>query len=494
MARLNELVDRVHEHVKARYFVGETLSAEIDGARARVVIDAAPSDEITLDAEAPLAADMDAREYEVRRAAKGKDTRRVRGAKLSRGRHALSKSMLRKFLRDSVYKDAALGGVWVARAQLVHRFQLPTEMPAEVAAALAAREDKKRRRAGADDATPLKRGARAKASDEAPAPRVLKYPCEDLLLDALTPDELQAETPGELARRVARPVPSTDFTGIPPELLESFLAVYYFFVTLGQPLGVSSIAMDDFEAALRHAMSDPPCALLGHVHGVLLNAIVRDGAHTLALAPAALAQRRKATETDATPEAPASPAAADDQEFGSDLSDLGDAPENEVLGAASDMGRGWERRVLDDDMCTGWERQLVGCLAACATPEAMPRLYSILGHLCGVPYGDEDLPTEGRSAAERYPSLSLSDKVAVLWFLCEMAVLTRNVKAYYDECEMHLVDLRRERTELGRTRKQMYVPLLTQAGRAARPRRGARRRWRHASRAVVAGAGARTRA
>lgn len=94
-----------------------------------------------------------------------------------------------------------------------------------------------------------------------------------------------------------------------------------------------------------------------------------------------------------------------------------------------------------------------------ATPEALPRMYAILSLLTGVEH-DEALADGAfvahtyRNAAERYAHLGLGDKLQILLFLCQQAVVTRNVKTYYEECENHLTELRKERVELTRTRKR----------------------------------------
>lgn len=121
------------------------------------------------------------------------------------------------------------------------------------------------------------------------------------------------------------------------------------------------------------------------MHGVLLNAIVRDGAYSRDLAPAALEAKKRAAQQAAEaaaaaaaappPSAPTSPPApaggqADDMSSDiSDLDDLDESPEKRVLDAAHAAGRGWEKKLLHaDDHRAGWENHLVGCLASVRTP------------------------------------------------------------------------------------------------------------------------------
>ena len=86
-------------------------------------------------------------------------------------------------------------------------------------------------------------------------------------------------------------------------------------------------------------------------------------------------------------------------------------------------------------------------------------MYAILSLLTGVEHDEavEDgvyLAHTYKTAAERYPHLPLADKIQILLFLCQLAVVTRNVKTYYEECENHLTELRKERLELIRVRKR----------------------------------------
>ncbi|WFD28500.1 dolichyl-P-Glc:Glc1Man9GlcNAc2-PP-dolichol alpha-1,3-glucosyltransferase [Malassezia nana] len=465
--RMNELVERVVDAVKTRYFPGETVLVDRDRApprQAAMVRSVHPATEpaevppltLALDATPPLL-------YEVQ-INNGGETVRVRASQLSRERHAFSKSIVRRFLRDSVSREPGASGVWRVRLPLARKYALPTELPPELAQwqqSVRNAHAAKRRRVSDNDAA-----RKRPASDAAPqAAKVLKYPCEDTRLDALSAAELQTETPGELPRRTARPaLGGEELLGVPGDVFEAYLAVYYFFLTLGEPLGISSMALDDFESALRHPVAEPPCVLLAEMHAVLLNAIVRDGPHSRDLAPAAVAQRRAAARRDeASPlETPADDADVKGPLDDDTASELSDSPEREVLEAAREIGRGWQRSELHDEVRTGWERHLVGCLVDRATPEALPRLLGILSHLTGVSC-DEDttVPYHSlRTVAERYPLLPLSDKIHVLQFLCELAVLTRNIKAYYEECETHLTELRKERMDLSRNRKRMLEQQL----------------------------------
>ena len=324
--RLDGLVEEIAERFKDRFFRDEAVSVDLDGDRYLALVKQVFRPR---GAEAQAAAHVhelgtqlwrtpeeaarldDAGEYFYSIQLVDNEGRftgsimEVRAKVLSRDRLTFSKSILRKFLRDGVTRDAQLGSPWVVREPLARRLGLPREMPEELAQrSEGIREGQlsKRRKLADGDASSARRRARdekrARAGAEAalapPEKKPLKFPAEDLLLDAISAQELAAETPGELLKRAARPaVEGAQQLGVPAHALDAFLAVYYFFLTLGRPLGISTMAWDDLESALRHPTHDPPCVLLAEVHGVLLNAIVRDGAHSRDLAPGVIAAKQR---------------------------------------------------------------------------------------------------------------------------------------------------------------------------------------------------------
>ncbi|KAL9940166.1 hypothetical protein V8E36_000871 [Tilletia maclaganii] len=149
---------------------------------------------------------------------------------------------------------------------------------------------------------------------------------------------------------------------------------------------------------------------------------------------------------------------------GSGFGDILDiTPEELVLSNALHAGRGWEKRILKyDDGRQGWEVALVGCLAKRATAASVPRLWGILSQLTGTDHPEGRMGPHGTFVAEtfpdeatRYPILPLKDKVAALQFVCELSMMTKYVRGYFEECENALTELRKERAEISRARKQV---------------------------------------
>ncbi|KAK0522588.1 hypothetical protein OC842_006419 [Tilletia horrida] len=146
---------------------------------------------------------------------------------------------------------------------------------------------------------------------------------------------------------------------------------------------------------------------------------------------------------------------------GGDILDI--SPEELVLSHALHAGRGWEKRILKyDEGRRGWELALIGCLAKRATVHSVPRLWAILSQLTGTDHPDGRTGPRGTFIAEtfpdeatRYPHLSLADKVAALQFVCELSMMTKYVRSYFEECENTLTELRKERAEISRARKQV---------------------------------------
>ncbi|PWY97840.1 hypothetical protein BCV70DRAFT_46508 [Testicularia cyperi] len=328
----------------------------------------------------------------------------------------------------------------------------------------------------------------------------LKYPIEDLDLDPISSRELNFQSSGELPRRKERPVPlrGDNALPVPADLFEIFITTYYFLVSLGKPLHLSAFTLDDFEQALKHNTLEPSCGLMTEVHSVLLNVIVRDGAKIAVPGAGGLdADEADANDDDEDHDNDDNDDGSDDDEASSSHSGSGSGSDDEqnakpngngksrsskakskttngaevnadsavvgeILQAAHELGQGWGKRVLKfEDKREGWEHSLVGLIAGRATPEVMPRMIGILSQLTGIEH-KEGYTDEGEwiadtylSPVDRYPLLSVRDKLHILDFLCMLAVMTKPVKSFYDECDTQLTELRKERIEVSRDRRKL---------------------------------------
>ena len=435
-------------------------------------------------------------------------------AKLSRDRLAFSKTILRKYLRDCILRAANIGAEWRVKEWLALKYGLPLEPSDEITQKNEALKDAKLSKRkkylltdGEDSSASTSKKSRADGSgkklsaaaqrkaDEAEKAAIekareeerlrkknLKYPIEDLELDPITKRELMAKIPGELDRRKERPLPGRGEHAlpVPGELLPDFLATYHFLTATGKPLLLSPFTLDDFEHALQHQLSDPPCTLLNEIHRTLINLIVRDGGSSLVANTPAIA-----ASLDVTASAPGSVNGDDDQEdaasqAGSDVDELEASPNgthanghsttatnleaeaiSSLLEAARELSSGWEKLVIrPDNRRERWENSLVGLIAARATPDLFPRMVGVLSHLTAVEHADGYIDGKWEaelydSPVQRYPLLPLSDKLQVLDFLCALAVETRAVKAFYEECEAQLTELCKEKIEISREKKEL---------------------------------------
>ena len=243
-------------------------------------------------------------------------------------------------------------------------------------------------------------------------------------------------------------------------------------ITRRKPLAISTFSLDDYEHALAHKTHEPACTLVAEVHSVLLNTIIRDGSQSKELAPAALASRTPGIAGSLTREASASAAPSEDGEGPSRAASVSgeievngnghvDEVVTEILDAAKEMSKSCEKKLLRiDEGRAGWESHLIGILARRSSPETFPRLIGILSHLTGIEHPDGYIDGEWISETysgpeERYPLLPLADKIQIINFLCELSVMTKPIKAYFEECEAQITELRKEKVELGRERKKL---------------------------------------
>lgn len=102
-----------------------------------------------------------------------------------------------------------------------------------------------------------------------------------------------------------------------------------------------------------------------------------------------------------------------------------------------------------------------------ANLENFPRLREILTQLFFAPSTDTiessspDIQnlTVPSAPTERYYSLSPEDRLAILSFLCNLAVSSKTVRAHMETCEEALTEYRKTRIEINRLKKQQCVVL-----------------------------------
>lgn len=366
---------------------------------------------------------------------------------------------------------------------------------ATAAAAAAANKKMKKTKAEKEAAKAEQSTASLKqeTEEEKQKKKPLKFPIEDLEVDPISERELKAKIIGEVPRRRDRPPPSRDI-GISLDFFEPLMVTYHFLQAFGKPLMLAPFTLDDYTAALEHQTHQPSCTLITEIHACLINLIVRDamqtrnGKHMKSGAAANGAKDRRGSpssdQDEAADEEEEGEEDEEEEESGDELDSREATPESTppseegqeaeepdaedarpadtaLLNAANAMSKGWDSRTLKlEEGRHGWEVSLIGALAKDADTAILPRVLAIVSHLTGKEHPDGIPESSGTTESmatprERYPKLSIVDKISVIHFLCDLAVMTQPVKLFFEKCETTLTALRKERVELGRQRKKI---------------------------------------
>ncbi|KAG2125775.1 chromatin remodeling complex protein [Suillus bovinus] len=288
---------------------------------------------------------------------------------------AFSKSIIRRFIRDCVDRDAAVASPWTVKPVIAKHYGVdsiwedkegpPTKKQKKMTAAqeervlaVAAEKREREAREKAERQQKAKQEAERLAAEKKKK-KPIHYPTEDL-------DVRLNDKEKKVGLKVKKPTPSK--LGLPfgenQGTFEAFLTAWNFLAIYGQPLHLSTFTMYEFEHALRHSLVDPPCALLGEIHSTLIYNLrtvpfTRHSAVLLLL------------RIQDTPE-------GDYRVLGVSI--------DELAGAMADIGNNWEWIPLwHNEMRDGWEEALLGCLKDHATLDNFPRLREILTRLFFAP-------------------------------------------------------------------------------------------------------------
>ncbi|KAG6813076.1 hypothetical protein H0H92_014135 [Tricholoma furcatifolium] len=400
---------------------------------------------------------------------------------LSRDRLSFSKSILRRFIRDCVDRDAAVASPWTVKPAIAKRYGLESVMPEETRKGVESikkgeidkrkkvwedkegppnKKQKKMTAAQEERAEKREREAREKIEKQKQAKeeaerlaaekkkkKPVRYPTEDL-------DVRLGEKDKKAGMKVQRPHANRDVPfNETPGAFEAFLMAWNFLVVYGQPLHLSSFTLDEFEHAIRHTVVDTPCALLAEVHSTLIYNL-RTVAFQRHSALVSLLRVHEAAVDE------------DDVVLGISF--------DELTTAMADVGNNWERVPLrHTEGREGWEDALVGMLKDHATVTNLPRLREILTKLLfaaePIPDAPHGSPSSSRvstpepsqlsqrsTPAERYYSLPPHDKITILSFMCNLAISSKAIHAHMESCEEQLTALRKEKIDVNRMKKQYH--------------------------------------
>ncbi|KAF8203049.1 chromatin remodeling complex protein [Pholiota molesta] len=375
---------------------------------------------------------------------------------MSRDRLSFSKSILRRFIRDCVDRDAAVASPWTVKPPIAKRYGVDSIMPEEtrqgvenikkgeidkrkkiwedkegpptkkqkkMTAAQGERMEKREREA--HEKAEKQRLAKEEAeriAAEKKKKKPVRYPTEDLDIRISDKDKkagLRLTRP--LANRACLP-----FNDV-PGAFEAFLMAWNFLVVYGTPLHLSVFSLDEFENALRHSAVDQPCPLLAEIHSTLIYNL-RTVSFVRHSALLSLLKQKEDLEAKRQPD---------------------------IMPLRHGEGR------------EGWEDALVGCLKDHATITSFPRLQEILTKLLFAPSdqasgsrtatpvnGAEPILSTTALPNDRYYSLPPEDRVAILSFMCNLAISSKAIHAHMETCEEQLTALRKEKIEVNRLKKQ----------------------------------------
>ncbi|KAJ3753289.1 chromatin remodeling complex protein [Lentinula raphanica] len=356
--------------------------------------------------------------------------------RMSRDRLSFSKSILRRFIRDCVDRDAAVASPWTVKPAIAQRYDVISSMNEDtriiVEAIKKGEHSDKRKKVWEDKDGPLNKKPKkmTAAQEEKAKAAALKRDREaqeKLDQQRLAREEVEriaAEKkkkkpirhPTEDLDVLKRPVPTSHalpFNHI-PGVFESFLMTWNFLVVYG--------------------------------HSAVLS----------------LLQRKEQLGAEGL----------EDEEY------LG-VNTDQLSAAMSDTGNNWERVPLRHaEGREGREEEaLIGCLKDHATRENFPRMREILIKLLFAPdplevsehhepspFSSRDpsleaTPTPQRLSVvstprERYRNLPVQDRIAILSFMVNLAISSKAIHQHMESCEEQLTALRKEKIEVNRTKKQ----------------------------------------
>ncbi|ORX38861.1 hypothetical protein BD324DRAFT_648971 [Kockovaella imperatae] len=398
-------------------------------------------------------------------------TMEVRADKISRDRINFSRVMLKRFIRDCVYRDPAIFSPWVIKPAVAARYDISTEMPSDVGQRIQRFKEElmdKRKRARdeklgiveeekptEEDIKPKTKKQRLaeerrlreeeKAREEALKKKPMKFPAEDLLVE-------YSQDKDEPAGRVeVRPTPNRDLPF--GDLFEKFLMSWSFLNVMGKPLALSPFTLDDYEQALYH--TDPwtsPTKLMVEIHSTLLNALIVDqNAGNEAVKPLSLTGRTEDNDTDY-------------------WEGKKGATAELLRPAASDYASNWKTKELSiKESRKGWENALVGCLWERATLDTLPNYLDNILHLT---FEDKPAPTRptwstGPATAasghglipskpeKRYSTLHHVHKLEIISFLIELVAQTASIRDFMEQSTTDLTEVRKNIIDVKREQRQL---------------------------------------
>ncbi|KAG0218268.1 hypothetical protein BGX33_007946 [Mortierella sp. NVP41] len=386
---------------------------------------------------------------------------------LSRERLSFNKNIIRKYIRECSAKESYIGAPWLVKASLVKKYAIETKLPADLQTARDAAQTKlKKRKGGVDPAPQLAAAKKAKkeaaekkaakdetaeAAEPVEVKPTIKYPIEDL-------DLKSGSTKKDEGALLARPEPVKD-RSVPQDSFEALVMSWQFMNSFSTPLKLSPFGMKDFDDSLAHTDVEHPSVLVAEYHSTLMNAIIQD--RLKGIAKPVLAIPGGVPNPSPAREEREQSVMTDDDESIMDDGDLSlgghdeyvqrrKLPHRPINERVVIVGQGWDEKVVPASR-QGWEAVLVGLINELGSFETIPNVDRILNHL--VP-NDTTLKED---VEQLFPTLPFEDKVSIIVFLVETAAGTSTVRHYMEECRQHLKDLRLQKFDINKDRRQLQA-------------------------------------
>ncbi|GAA5936072.1 uncharacterized protein JCM15063_002698 [Sporobolomyces koalae] len=599
MGRLDKLVDLVYERYKDRFFVGEKIFVDLVGDKyyarvARVfppqtIRDAHhastaltestaetamnPADDYStvihkigtnLDVDEKQASASDpAAEYLYTVQLMDEEHKfegsfmEVKHKNLSRDRLSFSKSILKRYMRECVQRDASIAAPWTVKPSIARAFGIETQQSEDIESKNKEIKEGKlaRRRKAVPDGPPTEPATKRRKTDDgiirppSDGPKkAIKYPIEDLDLDPMSIHDgrILRRTKTEVPTLPPKPLPKRELP-VPREHFDLFLETWNMLNTFSKPLFLSPFTIDDYAGALAHTSRAPgqECVLLAEIHASLTNIIGTDASRVLGsssilatmLAHGGIATGNdddapvKKEDGDETPRGSPAPEGTEDKvETEGDAVEVDELDEDEtprqeltpeeiffgkLIKRGIQYGKRWDRqaKLKSETGRKGWERHLIGALCQRGGPYFVENFVEIMKHLFeGDPIlleehttaengnGHENGTTNGGDAStdgakatedsdeppkssqltdielhsdmgnddyahpeEQYLTLPLADKLAIINYLITLVMGSKPIRAYLDEADKELTDLRKQRADVNKDRRALQERKLNES-------------------------------
>ncbi|GAA6054339.1 hypothetical protein JCM3770_003325, partial [Rhodotorula araucariae] len=457
MGRLDSLVDLVFERYKDRYFAGEKVFVDLSGDKyfARISKVFPPPSIRATASSAGSTSSVPEPDYETFAHKIGVDlnvdakkarttddpddylytlqlmdeehkfegsSMEVRSRALSRDRLAFSKSILKRYLRECLMRDASIGAPWIVKPSIARAFNIPLQQSDTVEErnrqAREAKLAKRRKPTAEGESTPAPKKRKtvestpsAAAASSTPRPAVetkkaIKYPIEDLELDPMSIHD------GRVLRRVNADLPTLPpkpqprrALPVPAENFDRFIETWNMLNIFSKPLHLSPFTLDDYAGALAHTTTSPRCVLLTEIHASLTNVIGTDNSRVLGSTTAvpshgAAGAKAEAAATpvpeDGREGTPAENSGEGDDQLAGGGTDgdamLADASDeipyeeselNKLVRIGISYAKRWDRqaKLKYSEGREGWERHLIGAVCQRGGPIYLDNFVRIMRHL-----------------------------------------------------------------------------------------------------------------